>query len=470
MEELISARDRARIYLGIVLIALQCVAITFISITTSVNIPYEDDYLGILSFLHRYAALQGWSARAFWVLTSQHTQYKLILLHGIIAVQYACYGHVNLRALDLLGDASLLVSAGLLWLYVCRSVSGSPARVWTYVPVCLLFLSPIYWRNMNWALCAVQNLSIIMFALAAFLCLAYRGRLPAALMLTAIVFSVATSGNGFFVALVVLAMLLLERRLQLAASVAVLMAVLGAVYAIGYHSYSIGPPLSLHQTEEAFVLIPFTFLGGAAIQAYWAILLGIVTLTLFIWLVKQGWPKADPAAFAAALFCVTTALGVAISRHRFSWVAGLADRYRMYSLLLIVLELIGLLRIVDFNREQPSEQKSAFLRVVQSLRYSRSAVAAIAVAAVLYAVQADRTGYRLLSARQAFLTIHLIEWERSPSSIILMPDEEHHMKLPEWVQARSNFQAECAQDVALGLYIPPKTPDDALPARPPVVP
>jgi hypothetical protein len=465
-----SLRDRTLIYLGILLVALQFVTITFISITTAVNIPYEDDYDGILGFLRQYAALHSRSARAFWVLTAQHTNYKLVLLHSLVAAQYSVRGHVNLTILALLGDASLLAAAVLLWFFVRRAIDGPLQRVWLYVPVCLLFLSPVYWPNIGWALCAVQNLSIIMFALATFLCLAYRGRIPAALLLISALFSVAASGNGFFVALIAAAVLLFQRRFRLAAAVFALTLALGLIYAINYHSIVIGPPLNLHRTVAALVLIPFALLGSAAVYPIPAILLGLAFVAIFLRLSARGWPKADPASFAGALFCVVTALGVGVSRHRFGWAAGLSDRYRMYSVLLAALEILGLFTMSRSPRATHTQHEDAGVRSAQPLSRNRAVLATLAAAIVLYGVYADRVAYRALTSRKALLTIHLIEWQRSPTSLIVVPDEAPHMKLPNWVEARSIYQAEFAKDVALGLYIPPTKATDPLPPMPAFLP
>lgn len=466
----LASRDKILLCPAILLIALQCAALVFISIKTAVNIPLEDDYAGILRFLRQYASLHNTSARAAWVLTAQHTNYKLILLHALIAAQYTLHGHVNLRSLDLIGDASLLLSAALLWCFVCRVAKGPLQRVWLYVPVGLLFLSPIYWRNMNWALCAVQNLSIVAFALASFLCLAYRGRIPAVLLLISITLAVATSGNGLFVPLIVLGMLILQRRMPLAAVVLALTIVLAAVYAVHYHVSQVGPPLSWRQTALAIVLIPVLFLGDAS-GAHPAVF-GIAALVIFVWLLSRRWDKADPAAFATASFCIVTALGVTATRHRYGWVVGVYDRYNIYSLLLIVCEILGLWKLAwPIAQKQPGSKRDPIPAAVVSLRSGRAAVLVVLVlVAVLHAVRSDRLAYRSLEAREAFLKIHLIEWQRSPASIVLLPDEAWHMKLPEWVAARTNFQAECAQDIALGLYIPPTTASDPLPARPSFVP
>ena len=76
----------------------------YILIATGVNVPFEDDYDGIGEFLERYVGLHGFWARAGWVLTAQHVQYKLVLLQAIVALEYQLTGRVNFRFLQLLGD------------------------------------------------------------------------------------------------------------------------------------------------------------------------------------------------------------------------------------------------------------------------------------------------------------------------------------------------------------------------------
>lgn len=466
-----SVRNKVCVYLGILFCAFQYAAIAVMSVRTSVNIPIEDDYDALFAFLNGYSRVPSLRERAMIVLTTQHTNYKLILLHTLLVAQYGLLGHVNLRVLELLGDATLLVSATLLWFFVRGPVTGRQRQLWTWVPACLFFLAPLYWRNINWPLCAVQNLSIVMFALATALCVRYRGALSAALLLAGIVLSVATSGNGFFIAIIVVGMLLLQRRFRLAAVASAVLAALIALYSIGYFTYAIAPPLSPLETLKAFVFFPFTFLGNAAAHPYPAVVLGIILVCIFVWLCTLQWYRLDPASFSAALFCIVTALGATVSRHRYGWEAGLTDRYSIYSVLLIALEIIGLAVVSDvrndvFESSQP-DPRAGFIRRFAS---NRAAVAVLVAAAVLFGLRADRTAYTRLKARHDLLIIHLIQWERNPSALTLVPDEESYMSTPDWLRLRAQFQEELSQSIALGLYIPPFRASDPLPARPKLAP
>src|SRR5215469_401653 len=71
---------------------------------TSINIPHQDDYQAIANFVRIYAERSGVLHKLGWILISQHNEYKLILLHFVVALQYEVTGHTNYRVLQLLGD------------------------------------------------------------------------------------------------------------------------------------------------------------------------------------------------------------------------------------------------------------------------------------------------------------------------------------------------------------------------------
>jgi hypothetical protein len=173
----------------------------------------------------------------------------------------------------------------------------------------------------------------------------------------------------------------------------------------------------------------------------------------FLWLTWRGWYRACSGSFLAALFCIVTALAVTFTRYRVGAGVALSIRYVMYSLLLISLEYIGLLRL-----EAPRE-------IGKDFRW-RTGLALAGAACVLSCLYSDQGAYKLLHERKQELITHLILWERHPDRPVLAPDEELWAQGPEWIPIRWRFQNELAENIALGIYVPPYAATDPLPIRP----
>ncbi len=152
--------------LALLLLALPFAAAVAAMIDTSVNIALNDDYAAIANFLYRYVEVSGPLHRFAWILTSQHNEYKLILLHAIVALQYGLSGHTNYRILQLLGDLSVPAIVGLLYLLVARQRRPFSQAVWLLLLPCYLFLSLSYWETINFAMSELATLIVIPIAIA----------------------------------------------------------------------------------------------------------------------------------------------------------------------------------------------------------------------------------------------------------------------------------------------------------------
>ena len=427
----------------------------FFAITglTAVNIPIQDDYDAIGNFLEKYSTLHGFWQRAWFVLTAQHTQYKLIFLHTIVALQYQLIGHTNYKFLELLGNLGIPAVVLLLWMFLARSRRPLLQRTWLFVAPCYLFFTTRYVETLNWSMSGLQNIAIVPISLATFYAASSSSRYATWLTAAFLVLSIATSGNGFFVAAVLCLLLVFERRYRDAAITVVLTTAMAALYAVRYQILPAYSPIPLHQALRIIPRFPFAFLGNCAYSSGEAVALGLVLVAGFLFLTWRGWPRVCPGTFGAAFFCVVTALGVTATRYRGGLDGAMAPRYAMYSLLLIALEYIAAVRLF----------------VPSSLRIRSRTVAALAaaaIAAICFYLPANARAYRELHARQRLLITHLILWQRHPDHLVLVPDEEKWVWSPEWIQLRTRFQSDLRRQINAGLYIPPYTASAPLPLRP----
>jgi hypothetical protein len=310
-----------------------------------------------------------------------------------------------------------------------------------------------YAETINWSLTNLQGPVVIVFALATFVCVTSNRRRTFRWSLVFLALAAASSVNGFFAEPVVLFLLLRGRRFRDALYTAVVTLAMGWLYAYHYRFYMVDVPASHSAGLKTLVAFPFAFLGNAANSPAQDILLGLILVAGFIFLTSKGWLRICPASYAGALFCIITSVVVATGRYRFGIEGALAERYGMYSLLLISLEYIAMVRLFV---PQPLTLRS---------RWTLGLVLA-GLASIAFCLWADDQGYRFLHARQRYLITHLILWQRHPERLVLAPDEYPHMQQPEWLPVRFRLQQDMQRLIAEGLYYPPYSASDPLPIRP----
>lgn len=444
---------RASTAVGVVALSVPLLLYAVAAAYTSFNIPFQDDFDSIGDFLLHYVSLHGFVARFWWVLTAQHVQYKLILMNAVVAAQYALIGHTNYRTLQLIGDLAIPLSVLVLWFVFARSRRPLQERVWLFLPACWIFCAMRYAQTINWTMSALVNLVVIPLGLAAILFATSTRRHSSLWTQLFVALSIAASGNGFVVAIVVSYLLLRGRRYRaLIAELAVVFA-FACLYAVHYQVYQVYPPIPLRAALKSVALYPFAFLGNAANSPAQAVVLGAVLVLIFLFLAFRGWYRVCPGSFGAALFCLVTSVVVTAGRYRSGYAGALAGHYAMYSLLLLAVEYMAIVRL--------------FAPVSLALRSRWAAGLAItAMVSILFCLWADGGGYREIHARQRDAIAHLILWERHPDHLVLVPDEESYERTPAWILIRENFQRDMQRQITEGLYRPPYSASDSLPVRP----
>ena len=445
--------SRGSVIAGLATLSVPFLLCAIIAVVTSVNIPFQDDFDSIGVFVEHFAGLGTPSAKIAWILTAQHVQYKLIFLQTIVSLQYLLTGHTNYRVLQLLGDLSMPAVVLLLWLIFSRSGRPVSQRIWLFTPVPFIILALRYSESVNWAMSGLQNMAVIPFAIATLYFATRNSRRSFPVTIVFLILTICASGNGFFLSAVLLYLLVSERLLRHAAVAAGITLIMAAIYAIQYHVYNVREPVSIAASMRSIALYPFAFLGNASDSLLLAVPLGLALTVGFVFLTAHGWRRVCPASFGAALFCFVTAGGVTAVRYPYGPSGALYGHYVMYSVLLIALEYIAVVRL--------------FVPPLVSLRSREGvALAAAAVLSVVFCLVADAQGYRNLHARKRELIAHLILWERHPDRLVLVPDEVRFTPEPDWVPLRTVFQNILQREIAKGLYQPPYAAGDPLPIRP----
>lgn len=418
-------------------------------IKTSVNVPFTDDYDAIADFLYRYVHRDGFLARIEWILTAQHSQYKLIVLNAAVALQYHLIGRTNYRTLQLIGDLTLPATLWLFWLLLTRQQRPRQQAVWLILIPWYLFLSLSCFETLNWATSGLQSLAIIPLAIACVLFFTSTIRRATALGTLFLVLSIAANANGFVLALAVLILLAYQRKFGALLAVTLAVCLMGAVYRAHYTPLPMGsslPPLG------GAVTFAFAFLGGLFPTLHGSAAFGVLLVAGFLILLTRGWARLSPETFCIALFCLLTAIALPRARFHEGIESAMSSRYRLYPLMLSSAEYLAVLRIF----------------VPQRLRLRSPWTAAIGLAtsaAMIFGITSQIKAYRELHARQRALITHLILWERHPERVVLIPDEDSEFRKARWALFRVHTQEILGESIASGLYIPPYSAHDALPLK-----
>lgn len=433
----ISVSQRAQLAGALGMILLPAVLLYAVLFHFAVNIPNGDDYDAGLDYLNHQVQLHGLRANLSYLLAAQHNEYKVVLGHSVIWLQYGVFHQIDFRLLDAAGNLFVILIAAALWKMFLPQQQNIVRRLTLFIPVAWLVFQLDYAETLNWALPALQNVAVVFFALSSIYLLAKPGWPSfwgAALML---ILSIAASGNGFM--LVPIGGLLLALRKRTAELAIWLAATALSVAAYAYHYQIALKQPELSHSLSNMLLKPvyvIAFLGAALPRPAAAIALGFVLCLCFAVLARRGYLRHNPMVACTLAFILLTAIGVAGIRSNLGILSSISSRYRMYSSLLIILVWFAM-------ADRLQHVEGSLLRQ----RLFRASVAA----AILLSLAMDGWGLHYLNRRNNAL-IAGIRWVEDHGT--LQPDDLTN-PLSYWSRPNPGWQAIMRQSIELGIYRPP---------------
>lgn len=335
------------------------------------NMGQGDDFVDVLWFFEIFLSREHWLDQLAALALPNH-EHVTVFNHLLYLAAYALTGEVNFIHHILLGHAVLLLSALLLadWL---RARIG-----WWYAlaMAVLLYVNLFYWHASLWAITALSNQAVILFALLA---ARAHDRQPQAIVapLCWSVCAAATQFNGLLVlpALVVASVIaawqqsLPQHGRQLLAWCAAFAGLVAVYFSyespfaadhlwryVNYTEPHLLPEYLAHSAQEGgefawqrvvLVLPTLLAVAGATVfgeaQLWPAMLLGGAVLALLAQQLLSA--RMDRFWLVALAFATASVLLIAIGRGiGFGAEAGLLSRYRLYGFLLLVLAVGGVLQ------------------------------------------------------------------------------------------------------------------------------
>jgi hypothetical protein len=359
-----------------------------------INIPFGDDYNGVLDFLERFSDLQTTFAKLGYILNAQHNEYKTIFANFIIALQYKLFSHPDFVVLSWLGNLFVLPLFYIAWRHFLPREENLSRRLLLFVPVSFLLFQLQYAETLNWSMPGLQNIPVLVFAFACIAFLAKEDSRSFLIACTFLVLTIASSGNGFALFPIGIAMLIGRKQ---ASRVVIWIAVVAACGALYFYHYDF---LSSQQVRNGSVLqsahylnpiFALSFMGAAAgnnihLVRVSSIFLGMAIVGVIVLMSKDRYYKMNPTIFYFVSFLVLTAIAVSGIRSKLGFHASSAGRYKIYSDLFLICCYAFLV-----------ERYGDSLTPVRQRRYFQVAL----VCSVLFCAGFDIYGIRYLAARQS---------------------------------------------------------------------
>ena len=320
----------------------------------ALNIPKWDDH-AFKATIENFEKADGVGAKLY-ELFRQHNEHRVGLTRLVALLDFGLFGQLNYKHLMLFGNLALLLIG---WLFV-RFFKATIAPVWYALPVLSLWFSLAFWENTFWGMAAVQNFWVLAFAMLVCWLLAQNNRHWGWALLAGFG-ATFTSGNGLLVWPIGLTILLLQRNWRPAGVWALAAALTIALYFYQYQSppYNPAPTGGVRVLWRGFVLFCGSMgeglpIGNVPIQMpIWVGGLSLfVSFWLVVFLVRSYWKRHfvlspnDYFYLGCVLFVVITAAVVTYGRAGFGGGVLLTSRYKIYSALLLGLNVAYLTLLV----------------------------------------------------------------------------------------------------------------------------
>ena len=426
------------------------IIVFYILLTRAViNLPFLDDYSGVLGFLDRWTEISSLSGKIMYILTSQHNEYKIMFANATFAIQYKLYGHVNFVVLSVFGNLFILGVFAILykmWRYDKR-LAGQPLVL--FVPVAWVLFQLQYYSLLDWPMSSLQEAVIMFFALLSIYLLSKGDSRSFCGSLVALVFSIASSGNGVFLIPIGILMLFEQRqiaRIMYWLTTSVLMIAL-YLYKYNYNQSQSHANHSIMSSLHHFSILYMLGFLGASVGGYRVnapvILLGLCFCVLFVVSIIDKYYLINPAIFYSICFIMLTAFGVSGLRSDFGIDQSLASRYRVYSNLMVILFYCYVV-----GRWQGTLRSVGIRRVAAGL---------LLLAAIAFNVASTSAGFRLLRVRKAGTIEGMRRWEHGETPITDVnegPDEDPVIRRQ---RLNGNFAPEGAflkEAIARKIFVP----------------
>ena len=277
-----------------------------------------------------------------------------------------------------------------------------------FAPVVWLLFQLNYVENLDWAMCSLQTMPVILFSVAS-IHFGVRPGLGATLLASlCVVLASFSSANGFLVVPILACIFLVTRRFQAVLVLGFSTSLALAAYLYRYQRFT--PPGTAIQTNWAGKLLFFLSFLGASVEDMHhrpvkdaSLVLGILLLGSLLVLCSR-WRTMARSSFtlSVAAWCLLSAAAVTHGRSAQGVAMSLTGRYKIYSDLLLICTYLFWTSSPGWGG-RPS-------------RWGRILWAAALSFSVLFAIGGDVAGYRYLVKRRERVALGLRQYLENPAT------------------------------------------------------
>ncbi len=400
------------------------------------GIPVIDDYPELFVFAIGFTKAQGLVAKLGLLFTTQVGPYKLLLDHGLVALQLLLTGHMSLPQMIILGDLMPIGIFALLWRHAEKNNAPARSRLLLLLPASLLVFSMNYAETLDWAMIGLQHPAVIFFSMASLHFLVQRSGKSFVLACGLAMLASATSANGLLLWPVGLLYLLLHDRRP-----ARLLSWFAAIAVTAFAYFFRFQPEGLSaQGTVASKLMFFTLFCGGAMEnmhhkplPYISLVIGVGAVAIAVDAVRTRFDRRNPFVFFTALWLIGTAVVVANGRAAMGLDLSLSSRYKIFCDVLLACCYLYLLdRVAGPKR----------LRLL---------VGASIMAALVVCVGGDVAGAKLLALRRDRAETAMRSYTAAPQSASPMFVVEEDLN-PAEVMEEERARQELNEAIRLGIY------------------
>ncbi len=330
-------------FLGMILV-FSPVFLYFYSLSIyTTNVPFSDDFstLNEVMQILQSETLQGKLALLF----THQNEHLHIFTRSVFMLVYFVFGSIDFKILVLISNVALL---GLLF-FAYKTLPEKQEKIFLLIPVSLLlFQLKQNWVHLIWAMEALAALYALSFAGLSFY---FLGKNSTKYFWWAMFFaliSVLTHGSGVAILAVGGFLLLIQKRFGMAGVWIIGAIPVLVIYLNKLHFVADSPMTILSLTDLARIGKFFiSFLGAMASSDNQTslLILGAFIIFYFIFLVFKKYYKTNIAVFGFMVYLIFVAAMVALSRSGVGENLVFSNRYKIFSLTMVMLVYISVVDI-----------------------------------------------------------------------------------------------------------------------------
>lgn len=311
------------------------------------RVPKLDDFESIFGFWLRYNGAESWSQQ--WnELVSQNMEHRILTVHLLTLFQMKFFGTIRLVDFVIVGNLFWFGTALIFFFH-----RFDTKQILLLIPVAYFMLQPQVQENSWWAMAAASNYPSLFFIGLSLILLERNSTLMFSGAVVSAAAACFSNGGGMVVWPSGLLLLLLMKQYRKIVPWLVFAVGVVFLYFHNYHSpASAGNSGLQHPLEMAQLILRVlgSFSELPQSLSFVTLLPGVGMLVLLVFLIVQGLPSRNPALFAmfGALLMI---LGmIALSRFSASGLAVVPSRYKTFSLLFLILLILGMYELYPLNR------------------------------------------------------------------------------------------------------------------------